>query len=114
MSATTADRLMGAGLLLAGLAGLGALAWPRKSSDTPPPAVVEKPKSELDLARTTLTDTQRDSLGVRTEPVKRLAVQQTLKLHGFIIAKPGSEGVVSAPVNGYVRLADKGQVPVPG
>src|SRR5436190_13028922 len=115
MSASTAGRLVGTGLLLAGLAGLAALAWPWHSPGAATPAAaVEKPKSELDLARTTLTDTQRTSLGVRTAPVKLVAVQQSLKLHGFIIAKPGSEVVVSAPVGGYVRLADKGHVPVPG
>ena len=94
--------------LLSGLALGGSVVWawlafnPIKA----PAAVantVEKPKSEADLALTSLTDEQYGSLRIRSEAAQTLPVQQHLKLHGWIMAPPGREAVVAAPVAGYVR-----------
>lgn len=99
--------------LLSGLALGGSIVWTWHAflPATAPAAVRpagEKPKSEADLARTSLTDGQYDSLRIQSQPVKTVPVQQHLKLQGWIMAPQGGETVVSAPVSGYVRSPTQG------
>jgi multidrug efflux pump subunit AcrA (membrane-fusion protein) len=77
-------------------------------------STAEKPKSEADLARTTLSDAHYASLHIKSEPAKTVPVQQHLTLNGWIIAPPGKESVLAAPVSGYVRLpGQNGSFPAP-
>src|SRR5262245_58113499 len=107
-------------LLVAGLAGLVYLLLPEgllradKPASSAQPAA-EKPKTEADLARVVLTDEQRQSPAIRSAPARTEPVQQALAVHGFILAPPGQEALVAAPVAGHIRaLAAPGQFPVPG
>jgi RND family efflux transporter MFP subunit len=102
--------LSGVGLLVLGIAGC-----PQRP-DAPPAAApaVEKPKPEADLARTTVSTAMASSLGVRTEPVRTGPVQEHLTLTGWVMARPGNEVTVTAPLAGYVRAANGRGVPVAG
>lgn len=74
----------------------------------PPPAAApatEKPKTESDLARTTLSPEAAASLRVRVEPAPSRSVQQTLSLPGWVMVPQGCEVTITAPVAGYVREA---------
>src|SRR5262249_3316261 len=84
----------------AGVAAPGLLQGQKPAGSSP---TVEQPKSEAELAPTSLTAGQYKSLGIHSEPAKTLPVQQSLKLHGFVTARPGCEVLVTAPVAGYVR-----------
>src|SRR5262245_38725865 len=87
-----------AGLLLAVLvAGCG----------TPPPkpaaAPTEKPKTESDLARTTLSRSAYQSLAIHSEPLAKKRVQEHTPLTGWVMARQGHEVTLTAPVAGQVR-----------
>lgn len=86
-------------LLLALVAGCS------RSPGQTPPTSVEKPKTESDLARTTLSSDAVKSLGIKTEPAHNRPVQARLQLTGWIMIKQGNEVTVTAPVAGYVREA---------
>ena len=105
------------------LAGVGYIAFltvsdywpPKKSTTAPPPVAAPKPKSEADLVRTTLSARQIKSLDIRSAPAKTAEVQEQLQIHGFVMARPGSEVVLTAPVAGYVRAPTTAEdLPVPG
>lgn len=86
-----------------------------RSPGQPAAATGEKPRNEADLARITLSRDDAKALGVVSEPIKVLKVQERLKLTGWIIPKPGNEVSITAPVAGHVRLpADAKSLPVPG
>jgi len=104
-------------LLVAGLAGVVYVLLPegllRADKPTAPTAPAgEKPKVEADLARVVLNDEQRESLAIRSDAVATRPVQQALSVHGFILAPPGQEALVAAPVAGHVR-APGGRAPFP-
>src|SRR5262249_13103319 len=100
-------------VLVVGLAGLvyvllpdGLLLADKAASST---STAAKPKTEADLGRVVLTDEEHRSLKVRSEPAKALRARQALSVHGFILAPPGQEALVAAPVPGYVRAAASGR-----
>jgi RND family efflux transporter MFP subunit len=78
---------------------------PASGSSGPAP---EKPRSESDLARTTLSDKDAKSLQMRSQPLTRTEVQQRLSLPGWIVVKQGNEVTLTAPVAGYVRAVENG------
>lgn len=82
---------------------------------TPAPAPAEKPRAEGDLARTTLAPEAVKSLRIKTAPIASEKVRDHLSLTGWIMAKPGQEVVLTAPVAGYVgRPAAPASLPFPG
>jgi multidrug efflux pump subunit AcrA (membrane-fusion protein) len=115
-----AARWLWPALLVAGLAGVvyallpdGLLRADKPAAKSAPAA--EKPKAEAELARVTLTEEQHASLKLRSEPARTAPVQQALSVHGFIMAPPGQEALVAAPVSGHVRASGgRATFPVPG
>jgi cobalt-zinc-cadmium efflux system membrane fusion protein len=86
-----------------------------KPAAAPPAASsAEKPHVEGDLSRTTLSDQQAESLGVRTEPAKQRDVQDQLRLTGWVMAPPGREVTLTAPVAGIIREVKAGAAPFAG
>jgi multidrug efflux pump subunit AcrA (membrane-fusion protein) len=92
-----------------------------RSPAGPPAAAPEKPKVEGDLARTTISSAARKSLRVRSAPARKEPVQVRVSLTGWVMAPPGNEVTVTAPVAGYVHdpgrhgKSGKGSgLPVPG
>src|SRR5438067_1233699 len=65
----------------------------------------EKPKSEGELAYTTLTerDAGPQGLNLQTRKVEVKPVQEKLALTGWIMAKQGNEVTITAPVAGFVQ-----------
>ena len=74
----------------------------------------EKPRVETELAFTTLTPDAYKSLGIVSEPASVEAVQAFIQATGWIMAPPGKEVTITAPVAGYVRLPPKRLSPRPG
>lgn len=113
MSASTRlpqRSVFGAWFLALSLAGCE-----RGQSVSPATAAAEKPKVESDLSRTTLSAEAWSSLGIRSEPARTQKVRESLPLTGWIMAKPGQEVTVTAPVAGYVREPTGGKgVATPG
>jgi len=69
--------------------------------------VASKPPSESDLPIVPLTDEEAKSQKVRSEAARMEPVQQTLSLHGWVMAAPGHEATITAPMAGYVRMPTK-------
>src|SRR5262245_2938498 len=89
----------------------------RTAAQVSPAPAVEKPKTEGDLARTTLAPAAFQSLRIRTEPVRNEQVQEHARLTGWVMARPGCEVTVTAPVAGYIRASNRegrSSVPIPG
>jgi membrane fusion protein, heavy metal efflux system len=79
------------------------------------PAAPEKPRSESDLAKTTISRVAQTSLGLRTTPVRIEVVQEQRSLSGWIMVRPGNEVTLTAPVGGYIRApAIPAALPAPG
>ncbi len=98
-------RLRGLALGLLIVAGCG-----RAPAPTPPAG--EKPKTESDLSKTTLSHEARNSLGIRTEPARLESVQESRERTGWVVPKQGDDVTLTAPVPGIIR---QGKVPlVPG
>ncbi len=88
---------------------------PKKAAGTSTPATGAKPKTEADLVRIELTAKEVKSLDVRSAPATSAKVQERLKIHGFVMAQPGREVVLTAPVAGYIRAPVPAEnLPVPG
>jgi multidrug efflux pump subunit AcrA (membrane-fusion protein) len=86
----------------------------RSPAQVPPAAAIEKPKVEAELARTTLSPEAFRSLGIVSEPIHNEPVQEHARVTGWVMARPGCEVTVTAPVAGYVReITAKGKPPVP-
>lgn len=80
-----------------------------------PAPVVQKPKSEAELAFISLAEKAVKSLEIRTQAPRIDDVQEYLALPGWIMAAPGHEVIVTAPAAGYVRMASEmGHVPAVG
>ncbi len=95
--------------LVAGFAMLG-LAYGCQSNPPPPAtptAVTAAPKivKETDLAVLTLSADEADSLRIRSAPVRRPEVREHAARAGWLIAPPGKEVTLTAPVSGYLRAA---------
>jgi cobalt-zinc-cadmium efflux system membrane fusion protein len=82
------------------------------------PATVANGIKESELTTITLTEKAEQRLGVETAPTKFLSIHQAMKLGGEIMAVPGQEARLSAPVAGTIlykelsagMLVKKGQV----
>src|SRR5258708_16698677 len=87
---------------------------PTAAAPTAAPAA-EKAKSEVDWTHTSITDEAYKSLKIRSAPVVRREVQEHVKATGNIVAPQGAEVLVTAPLAGYIRMADgQANFPVPG
>ncbi len=84
-----------------------------EAQSSPPPAKVENPVKEGDLATVTLTTEAEARLGIRTAPVEYTAVARTRTYGGEVVLPPDSTIAVSAPVAGTL-LAASGPAPVAG
>ena len=78
-----------------------------------PPAKVENPVKEGELATVTLATEAEARLGIRTAPVEYTGVARTRTYGGEVVLPPDSAIVVSAPVAGTL-LAASGPAPVAG
>jgi len=85
---------------------------------TPPPAParVERASKELELASVILQPESDERLGIsaRLARAERRAVPSTRTLPGVVVAAPGGEAVVLAPLAGVVALVTSGELPLPG
>jgi len=84
-----------------------------------PPAKVENPVKEGDLATVTLSTEAEARLGIRTAPVEFTAVTQSRTFGGEVVLPPDSTIIVSAPMAGTIlggsapaagEMVKKGQV----
>jgi RND family efflux transporter MFP subunit len=82
------------------------------TSKPAPPVKVEAPVTEASLTTVTLTPEAEKRLGIQTAVVERRAVGRTRTVGGEVIAPPGAETVVTAPVAGILEAP--GAMPVPG
>jgi RND family efflux transporter MFP subunit len=92
-------------LVLFGAVGCG-------STPPPAPSTSEKPKAEADLAFATITKKAYAALQIRTEPATPREVHEQQTYTGWVMAKPGQEVVLTAPVAGQVHFG--GRVPIAG
>ena len=83
------------------------------SSHASPPAKVANGVKEADLATVTLSPEAEQRLGVKTARVEKRRLPHTMRLGGEIIALPGRQAFVTAPVAGIV-LAPEGSWPQSG
>jgi RND family efflux transporter MFP subunit len=73
-----------------------------------PPAKVENPVKEGDLATVKLSPEAEARLGIRTAPVEYTSVTQTRTFGGEVVLPPDSAITVSAPVTGTILAAGSG------
>jgi multidrug efflux pump subunit AcrA (membrane-fusion protein) len=93
--------------------GMGNAPAPSAAAAKPTEKTPEKPRNEAELARTTLSAREAQSLQIETQPLQVELVQQQLNLPGWVMTQPGCEATLTAPVAGYIRIGPKG-VPIPG
>lgn len=89
---------------------------PRGSVDQKPapPAKVEKPVKEADLATITLTPEAEQRLGIRPVPVERKNIPRVRALGGAVAIPPGHSLVVTAPLGGTLELPADATAPLAG
>jgi len=68
----------------------------------PPPATIANPTTESALTTITLSAEAAQRLGIETTPVESVAVRATRTVGGEVMAPPGLDVTVSAPVAGTV------------
>jgi cobalt-zinc-cadmium efflux system membrane fusion protein len=73
------------------------------------PAKIDNPVEESELTTITLTPRAEERLGIETAPALYRSMPGFMELGGEIIAPPGTEIKVSAPLAGTVRLNSKVQ-----
>ena len=90
-------------------------------SPSPPGAVALDGATRIErmpdsaLSRLTLTARAEQRLGIRTAPVDRRAVDQTITVGGRVIPQPGTAVVLRAPFAGIVEPAARDRIiPLPG
>ncbi|MBN1559692.1 efflux RND transporter periplasmic adaptor subunit [candidate division KSB1 bacterium] len=74
------------------------------------PAHIENPAKENELTTITLTEKAKERLGIQTTMVASKITTDVLKVGGEIIAVPGHEARLSAPVAGIILHARNGSV----
>jgi hypothetical protein len=91
--------------LFVGLPALVLVLLPACKPASGPPAASsgEKPHTESDLSRTTLTDEQARSLVIRTDTPRLKEVQEQVRLTGWVMAPPGRDVTLTARTAGIVR-----------
>lgn len=102
---------------VAGLLGVASGCASRLADDTKkatPPAKVENPIKEGELATVTLTPEAETRLGIRTAPVEYTSVSRTRTLGGEVVLPPDSIVVVSAPMAGTLLAGASSSAPVAG
>ncbi len=82
----------------------------------PPKASVaaEKPRSEDDLSRTSISKKAFVALAIKTAAPRIVDTHERLTLTGWIMAKPGNEITLTAPASGYVSVTAERGLPIPG
>ncbi len=73
------------------------------------PAKIDNPVEESELTTITLTPRAEERLGIETAPALYRSMPGFMELGGEIIAPPGTEIKISAPLAGTVRFSSKGQ-----
>ncbi len=102
-----ATSLFAAALLAVLTQGCGPKSGSQTVAVAHPPAKLERPSRESELARITLTEEAEKRLGVRTEAIARRKVERTRSFGGEVMAPPGWAVTVSAPLAGALsRPAD--------
>lgn len=97
------------------LLGVGACAGKKnESGEKQKPAEVTNPVKENTLTTIRLTPEAEERLGINTKAVEMRDVPQTLKIGGEIMAPPGQEIKVTAPITGTIVSAANGSFPVAG
>ncbi len=81
----------------------------KKAATKEPPATIDNPVQESELTTITLTPRAEERLGIETAPALYRSTPGLMELGGEIIAPPGTEIKISAPLAGTVRLNSKGQ-----
>nr|MBC8358549.1 efflux RND transporter periplasmic adaptor subunit [Candidatus Aminicenantes bacterium] len=79
-----------------------------------PPAKVENAKKESELSTVTLSPKAEERLGIKISTVINRKLPGSLKLGGEIIAVPGNEVRIAAPVAGTVLKSEVGEIPIAG
>ena len=75
-----------------------------------PPAKVENPVKEETLTTISLSPEAESRLGIETKPLEQRSIPKTIKVGGEIIALPGQELKVVAPVAGTVMGSQGGRI----
>ncbi len=97
------------------LLGVGGCAGKKnESGEKQKPAEVANPVKENTLTTIRLTPEAEERLGIATRAVEMRDVPQTLKIGGEIMAPPGQEIKVTAPITGTIVSAANGSFPVAG
>ena len=84
------------------------------SKKATPPAKVENPIKEGELATVTLTPEAETRLGIRTTPVEYTSVSRTRTFGGEVMLPPDSSVIVSAPMAGTLLAGASSSTPVAG
>ena len=79
-----------------------------------PPAKVASPPQESKLNNIELTEAAEQRLGIQVAPVEFRKVPTTRTFAGEVVLPLGASVVVSAPVNGTLRVPNGGKVPKVG
>jgi len=79
-----------------------------------PTAKVENAKKESELSTVTLSPKAEERLGIKISTVINRKLPGSLKLGGEIIAVPGNEVRIAAPVAGTVLKSEVGEIPIAG
>ncbi len=82
-----------------------AVEYAAEQSKSAPPAKVENPVKEGDLATVKLTTEAESRLGIRTAPVEFTEVTRSRTFGGEVVLPPDSTMIVSAPVAGTILAA---------
>src|SRR4051794_36074972 len=101
-------------LLFFFLVALGILGCKPDSKAPVAGGMAEKPKVESELAVTTLSRKAVEALEIKTEKVTMQDIDECLSLTGWIMARPGQEVTLTAPVAGIVSFDSMDKVPVAG
>jgi RND family efflux transporter MFP subunit len=81
----------------------------KKSAKKESPAKIDNLVEESELTTITLTPRAEERLGIETAPALYRSMPGFMELGGEIIAPPGTEIKITAPLAGTVRLNSKGQ-----
>lgn len=102
-----------AAIILLTIAAQGCTAQHAETQKAAPPAKIENPVKEGDLATVTLTAEAEARLGIQAAPVEFTGVTRTRTFGGEVVLPPDSAMIVSAPVAGTI-LAASGAAPAAG
>lgn len=84
------------------------------SAQKSPPARITKHPSEDNISLLTLTPKAVERLGIKTGKIARLPLTRYRTLGGDVVVPAGKTIIVTAPLNGTLRLPGQGTLPLPG